>query len=61
MASFVGLTEIPFAVLLAWVLLEELPRLAQLGGDLLILVGLALVQSDRADRRHPTLSAQENK
>ena len=47
-ASFVGLTEVMFAVLFAWVLLGELPELAQLGGGLLIIVGLVLVRSDGA-------------
>ena len=45
-ASFVGLTEVLFAVLFAWLLLGELPGLAQLGGGLLILLGLVLVHSD---------------
>lgn len=47
-ASFFGLTEVLFAVLFAWVLLGELPGLAQLGGGMLILLGLVLVRSDEA-------------
>ncbi len=47
-ASFVGLTEVVFAVLLAWLVLGELPRPVQLLGGLLILVGVALVRLDGA-------------
>ncbi|MGB8379993.1 MAG: EamA family transporter, partial [Dermatophilaceae bacterium] len=43
-ASFVGLTEVLFAVLLAWLLLGELPGSAQLLGGLLILGGVAAVR-----------------
>ena len=32
MASFVGLSEVLFAILFAWVLLGELPGLIQLAG-----------------------------
>ena len=45
-ASFVGLTEVMFAVLWAWVLLGELPALVQLLGGLLILGGVVLVKLD---------------
>ena len=43
-ASFVGLTEVLFAVLLAWLLLGELPGAAQLPAALLILGGVAAVR-----------------
>jgi drug/metabolite transporter (DMT)-like permease len=43
-ASFVGLTEVLFAVLWAWLLLGELPRPVQLGGGALIVVGVAAVR-----------------
>ncbi len=43
-ASFVGLTEVLFAVLLAWLLLGELPGSAQLLGGALILGGVAAVR-----------------
>lgn len=46
LASFVGLTEVLFAVLWAWVLLGQLPRAVQLFGGLLILAGVALVRLD---------------
>jgi len=44
-ASFVGLTEVVFAVLLAWLLLGELPGPLQLLGGLLILAGVAVVKA----------------
>lgn len=43
-ASFVGLTEVLFAVLWAWVLLGEMPGPRALVGGLVLLVGVALVQ-----------------
>ncbi|MHB1011049.1 MAG: EamA family transporter [Propionibacteriaceae bacterium] len=44
LASFVALTEVMFAVLFAWLLLGELPRLVQLFGGLVLLGGVALVK-----------------
>jgi drug/metabolite transporter (DMT)-like permease len=46
LASFVGLTEVMFAVLLAWLLLSELPTVIQLVGGLFIVGGVALVRLD---------------
>jgi drug/metabolite transporter (DMT)-like permease len=46
LATFVGLTEVVFAVLFAWLLLGELPTGLQLGGGALIMVGIALVRLD---------------
>ncbi len=43
-ASFVGLTEVLFAVLLAWLLLGELPTPVQLAGGVLILAGVGAVR-----------------
>jgi drug/metabolite transporter (DMT)-like permease len=43
-ASFVGLTEVLFAVVLAWLLLGELPRPIQLGGGVLVVVGVVAVR-----------------
>lgn len=43
-ASFVGLTEVLFAVGWAWLLLGELPGLQQLAGGLILLTGVAAVQ-----------------
>ena len=45
-ASFVGLTEVMFAVLWAWLLLSELPAPIQLLGGLLILAGVVCVKAD---------------
>jgi drug/metabolite transporter (DMT)-like permease len=43
-ASFVGLTEVLFAVLIAWALLGELPTPVQLAGGVLILAGVGAVR-----------------
>jgi drug/metabolite transporter (DMT)-like permease len=45
-ASFVGLTEVLFAVLFAWVLLGQVLTVPQLCGALLVVAGIALVQLD---------------
>ena len=62
LASFVGLSEVLFAVLFAWLLLNELPKGIQLVGGLLIVGGVALVRIDelRRDRgRAPLLVGAE--
>jgi drug/metabolite transporter (DMT)-like permease len=46
LASFLGLTEVLFAVLFAWLLLGQLPGLSQIVGGAFILCGVALVQWD---------------
>jgi drug/metabolite transporter (DMT)-like permease len=46
-ASFVGLTEVLFAVLFAWLLLGQLPAAIQFAGGALVIVGLVLVQYQR--------------
>ncbi|MFC8297745.1 DMT family transporter [Micromonospora orduensis] len=46
LSSFVGLTEVLFAVLIAWLLLDELPTAWQLFGGALIVAGVALVRLD---------------
>jgi drug/metabolite transporter (DMT)-like permease len=46
LASFVGLTEVLFAVLFAWLLLGQLPTVVQLIGGVLIVAGVALVRVD---------------
>ncbi len=53
LASFVGLTEVLFAVLFAWLLLGQVPAGIQLGGGVLILAGVALVQADEARGPRP--------
>ena len=44
-ASFVGLVEVLFAVLLSWVLLHEAPTVVQAAGGALIVFGVVLVRS----------------
>ena len=51
LSSFIGLTEVLFAVLIAWLALGELPSSHQFVGGLLILVGVTLVRLD--ERRRP--------
>jgi drug/metabolite transporter (DMT)-like permease len=46
LSSFVGLTEVLFAVLVAWLVLDELPTAVQLFGGALIIGGVALVRLD---------------
>jgi drug/metabolite transporter (DMT)-like permease len=51
-ASLVGLSEVMFAVLAAWVLLGEAVTLSQAVGGVVVLVGLALArQGDRSEKR----------
>lgn len=55
LSSFVGLTEVLFAVFFAWVFLGELPTAMQLVGGALIVAGVVLV---RLDEMRPTPAAQ---
>lgn len=64
--SFVGLLEVVFATLFAWVLLGETLTLTQLLGGVLILAGIGFVQSEKsapaldevaADSGHGALAA----
>ena len=48
LSSFVGLTEVLFAVLFAWVLLGQLPSVAQGIGAVLIITGIVLVRLDES-------------
>jgi drug/metabolite transporter (DMT)-like permease len=60
LASFVGLSEVLFAVLFAWLLLNQLPQGIQLVGGVLIVGGVALVRIDELRRsrlRAPVLVA----
>ncbi len=43
-ASFLGLTEVLFAIVFAWLLLGELPRVVQLAGGVLVIAGVVLVR-----------------
>ena len=58
LSSFVGLTEVMFAVLIAWLVLDELPAPVQLAGGALIVAGVALVRLDES-RRAPVAAAEE--
>ena len=52
-ASFVGLSEVLFAVLFAWLLLDELPGPLQLLGGVAVVAGVALVRADRTADGEP--------
>ncbi len=43
-SSFVGLSEVLFAIVFAWLLLGELPRPVQLAGGVLVVVGVVVVR-----------------
>ena len=49
LASFVGLAEVLFAVLFAWVLLGQQPTLLQGIGGLIVLAGITLIKADERD------------
>jgi drug/metabolite transporter (DMT)-like permease len=53
LASFLGLSEVLFAVLFAWLLLGQLPGLSQLIGGVFIIGGVALVQWDELRTAEP--------
>ncbi|GAA1813920.1 EamA family transporter [Luedemannella flava] len=46
LSSFVGLTEVLFAIIIAWLALDELPTTVQCLGGALIVAGVALVRLD---------------
>jgi drug/metabolite transporter (DMT)-like permease len=50
-ASFVGLSEVLFALGFAWVFLAEVPAPIQFAGGALILVGVVLVRADAGSTR----------
>jgi drug/metabolite transporter (DMT)-like permease len=51
LASFAALMEVLFALVFAWLLLGQLPRLIQLAGGVLVLAGVVLVKL--GERREP--------
>lgn len=55
-ASFVGLAEVMFAVLFAWLLLGELPAPIQLVGGVLIVAGVAAIKADERDDELPEVT-----
>ena len=56
LASFIGMTEVLFAILFAWLALGQLPSPVQFLGGAFILAGIALV---RAGERAPARPADE--
>ncbi len=50
LASFIGMAEVLFAILFAWLLLGQLPSAVQFLGGAFILAGVTLV---RVDELHP--------
>lgn len=52
-ASFVGLSEVLFALMFAWIFLAEVPAPIQFVGGALILVGVVLVRADASSRGDP--------
>jgi drug/metabolite transporter (DMT)-like permease len=60
LSSFVGLTEVLFAVLIAWLVLGELPTVVQAIGGTFIIAGIALVRLDQlrsAGRPEPEVTS----
>ena len=55
LASFVGLTEVLFAVAFAWLLLGQVPGPVQVVGGALVLAGVALVRLDELRGPRPVL------
>lgn len=56
-ASFVGLTEVLFSVLFAWLLIGELPLPVQLAGGALIVAGVLAVRYDELRGPQPQKTA----
>jgi len=52
-SSFVGLTEVLFAVLFAWLALDQVPTGSQLAGGVLIVGGVVFVRVDELAARVP--------
>jgi drug/metabolite transporter (DMT)-like permease len=59
LASFVGLTEVVFAIVFAWLFLGELPGSAQLAGGLLIIGGVVFVHVDEMRGAPPALTPSQ--
>ncbi|ANY06529.1 EamA family transporter [Pseudonocardia sp. HH130630-07] len=55
-ASFVGLSEVMFGVLAAWLLVAQVPSLVQFLGGALILAGIVLIR--RAEKRAPVAPSE---
>jgi drug/metabolite transporter (DMT)-like permease len=60
-ASFVGLSEVLFAIVFAWLLLGELPSLVQLAGGALVVAGVVAVRlGERNSNRYGEPSSMES-
>lgn len=57
LASFIGMAEILFAILFAWLLLGQLPAPVQFAGGALIVAGVALVRLDELHEARRTADA----
>jgi drug/metabolite transporter (DMT)-like permease len=57
LASFIGMAEVLFAVVFAWVLLDQLPVAIQFAGGACILAGVALVRAGEPDGAGPSDAA----
>ena len=58
-ASFLGLTEVLFSVVLSWLLVDQLPLPVQLAGGVLIVAGVVAVRYDELrDPQAVTLAAE---
>ena len=58
LASFVGLSEVLFAILFAWLLLGELPGLIQLAGGVVVVAGVVAVRLAEARASRPAASIE---
>lgn len=53
LASFLSMSEVPAAVVLAWVLLGQTPAAIQLAGGLVMLVGVIIIKLDTSGAPEP--------
>jgi drug/metabolite transporter (DMT)-like permease len=60
LASFIGMAEVLFAVLFAWVLLGQVPTPVQFAGGALILAGVTLVRLDELRSAPPVPSLAQS-
>jgi len=60
LASFIGMAEVLFAVLFAWVLLGQVPTPVQFAGGALILAGVTLVRLDELRSATPVPSLAQS-
>lgn len=60
LSSFLGLTEVLFAVLIAWVLLGQLPSPEQGIGAVLIITGIVLVRLDESEQVPASIDPAES-